>query len=194
MQVPAPLAPTAHAHTRWHDTRAANRTTRAARRDEALHRVLLDALASRYAPTTDDLCTFMSYTLRGLEAWEGAGEARAEVEAGVAWLEAQGFFTRRRELVLVRPPQPAEAGDGDGGGDAGEREGEAVERREVEVLEPTPLALATSRSGLTPLVALALRDELENTRRRLIVAGTPPPLHRPRRRTNHTNSHLRSAR
>ncbi|ELR22203.1 helicase domain containing protein [Acanthamoeba castellanii str. Neff] len=76
-------------------------------RDEALHRVLLDALASRYAPTTDDLCTFMSYTLRGLEAWEGAGEARAE---------------------------------------------------------------ATSRSGLTPLVALALRDELENARRRLIVA------------------------
>jgi hypothetical protein len=151
-----------------------NRTTRAARRDEALHRVLLDALASRYAPTTDDLCTFMSYTLRGLEAWEGAGEARAEVEAGVAWLEAQGFFTRRRELVLVRPPQPAEAGGGDGGGDAGEREGEAVERREVEVLEPTPLAQATSRSGLTPLVALALRDELENARRRLIVAGTIP--------------------
>lgn len=138
-------------------------------RDEALHRVLLDALASRYAPTTDDLCTFMSYTLRGLEAWEGAGEARAEVEAGVAWLEAQGFFTRRRELVLVRPPQPAEAGGGDGGG-AGEGAGEAVERREVEVLEPTPLAQATSRSGLTPLVALALRDELENARRRLIVA------------------------
>jgi hypothetical protein len=106
-------------------------------RDEALHKVLLDALASRYAPTTDDLCRFMSFTLRGLEAWEGAGEARAEVEASVAWLEQQGFFTRRRETVV----EPVQDGLIEGGGGGG-----GVER-EVEVLEPTPLAHASSRSG-----------------------------------------------
>lgn len=87
---------------------------------------MLDAFASRLVATDDQVGDLVNHTLHGLEQASEAGAVEREVNSSLLWLENMGFLLRKQQAVCLE--------DGS--------------LRQMHTLQPTPLALATSRSGV----------------------------------------------